>query len=807
MTNSNGFMSPPGLKQLSHLIPESTRWAQEGSLSASSSLKMLPPALLKTSALRSARLGGLRLATARSTLPAVQTLQQTQSRTFVSQQVYKLAKRAMPRMSNTEKAALESGTVGFDRDIFSGSPKLATLDKYTAELNAEEQAFMDTEVQQLCEMIDDYSVSRNQDLPLEVWKFIKEKGFLGMIIPKEYGGKQFSAHGHSLVITKIATRSPPAAVTVCVPNSLGPAELLLRYGTQEQKDYFLPDLANGKHLPCFGLTGPSSGSDAAAMRDTGVVCEQDGVLGIRATFSKRYITLAPVATCVGLAVDVKDPQGLLKGTGSPGITVALLERNHPGLQMGKRHDTISVPFMNGPVTGEDVFIPMSKIIGGQTRVGYGWNMLMDCLAEGRSISLPGSAVAGAKLSVNAVGAYARVRKQFKVPIANLEGIQEQLAIMGGQTFIAMSGQHMVNAMINQHEQPAVISGVCKQQITDRGRDAVIRGMDVLGGAGICKGPNNFLANVYTSLPVAITVEGANILTRSLIIFGQGLTRAHPHLYELIKTIQHGDDLEGFNKELRKLVQHSVSNTGGSLKTAVTRSRFKQQSGLLAHYESQMDKLAKNFAMCSDLSLVLGGKLKFAEMISGRFADVFSSLYLGYSAMWFYKSHRHVEGIDAIFDYAMTQLCFEAQQGLVGISKNFPVPVVGPIMRGLSFPFGLPYDTPTDKQIRKVAELISTDSGVRNMLSESMFISKDPTDRVALLNATLPKAVKADATLSALRKQKRNATIDEQKFIDEVEAAREIIIQVDSFDGLGAEIGKPKDYVRPGMIGNVFDKKN
>ncbi|KAJ8533291.1 hypothetical protein ON010_g13965 [Phytophthora cinnamomi] len=246
-----------------------------------------------------------------------------------------------------------------------------------------------------------------------VWQFIKEKGFLGMIIPKEYGGKQFSAHGHSVVITKIATRSGTAAVTVCVPNSLGPAELLLRYGTEEQKNYFLPGLANGKHLPCFGLTGPSSGSDAANMRDTGVVCEQDGVLGIRATFSKRYITLAPVATCVGLAVDVKDPQGLLKGTGHPGITVALLERNHPGLQMGKRHDTISIPFMNGPVTGADVFIPMSKVIGGQTRVGYGWNMLMDCLAEGRSISLPAAAVAGAKLSVNAVGAYARVRKQFK----------------------------------------------------------------------------------------------------------------------------------------------------------------------------------------------------------------------------------------------------------------------------------------------------------------------------------------------------------------------------------------------------------
>ncbi|TDH68513.1 hypothetical protein CCR75_000471 [Bremia lactucae] len=654
-------------------------------------------------------------------------------------------------------------------------------------------------------MIDDYDVTLNQDLPLDVWQYIKNKGFLGMIIPKEYGGKQFSAHGHSVVITKIATRSAAAAVTVCVPNSLGPAELLLRYGTEEQKSYFLPDLANGKQLPCFGLTGPSSGSDAANMRDSGVVCEQNGVLGIRATFNKRYITLAPVASCVGLAVDVKDPQGLLKGKGNPGITVALLERNHPGLQMGKRHDTISIPFMNGPVTGQDVFIPMSKIIGGQERVGFGWNMLMDCLAEGRSISLPASAVAGAKLSVNAVGAYARIRQQFKVPIASLEGIQEQLAIMGGNAFIMTSGQHLVNAMINQHEQPAVISGVCKQQITDRGRDTVIRAMDVLGGAGICKGPNNFLANIFTSLPVIITVEGANILTRSLIIFGQGLTRAHPHLYELIKTIQHGDDLEGFKKELAKLVKHGATNMAGSLKTAVTRSRFKKSNGLLAHYESQMDKLAKNFALCADLSLTLGGKLKFAEMTSGRFADVFSSLYLGFSTMWFYKNNRHIDGIDVLFDYAMTQLCYEAQQGIVGISKNFPMPVVGPFMRRLSFPFGLPYNAPTDKQMRQVSELITVDSGVRSLLSENVFVSKDLNDRVALLNATLPKAVKAGRTLTAMRKQKRTATIDEQKFFDEVEAAREVIIQVDSFEGLGAEIGKPKDFVRPGMIGNKFEK--
>ncbi|EQC34919.1 hypothetical protein SDRG_07717 [Saprolegnia diclina VS20] len=724
-----------------------------------------------------------------------------QKRTIVYGPLYKVAKKMMPRMSNTEKAALESGTVGFDRDIFTGSPSLKALDKYSAKLTPEEQSFMDNEVQQLCEMLDDTQIFRDGDLPLEAWKFIKEKGFLGMIIPKEYGGKQFTAHGHSMVITKIASRSAPAAVTVCVPNSLGPAELLLRYGTDEQKNSYLPALAEGKHLPCFGLTGPSSGSDAANMRDTGVVCEQDGVLGIRAKFNKRYITLAPVATCVGLAIDVTDPENLLKGTGSAGITVALLERNHEGLQMGRRHDTLSVPFMNGTVQGDDVFIPMSKIIGGQTRVGFGWNMLMDCLAEGRSISLPASAVAGTKISAVAATGYARIRKQFKVPVATMEGVQEHLASIGSNALINIAGQHLVNGMINQHEQPAVISGVCKQQITARGRDAVIQAMDVLGGAGICRGPSNFLANTYISMPVAITVEGANTLTRSLIIYGQGLTRAHPHLYPLIKTLQDGNDLAGFKTHVNALIGHGVSNTAASLTRAATRSRSK--SDLLGHYESQMSRLAANFAVMSDMALVLGGKLKFAEMISGRFADAFSSLYLGYSTLWFYQQNKHVQGIDPVFDYAMTSLCYEAQTALYGIQDNFPVPGIGGAMRAVTFPFGQSYAPPSDAQVRKVADLVSTDSGIRDLFAESMFISNDPEDRVALIHATLPKAIKADAVLATLRKEKRSATAAEQALIDEVEVAREKIIQVDAFDGLGKEIGAPADYVRPGFTGNIF----
>jgi len=729
---------------------------------------------------------------------ASKTTEYSTSRGFVTSSLYKFAKGVMPRVSETERAALECGTVGFDREIFSGKPSfqklLDTYEKTTLPPN--EQAFMDNEVQQLCEMCDDYQIMKDQDLPQEVWDFLKEKGFLGMIVPKEYGGLGFTAHGHSQVVTKISSRSATAAVSASVPNSLGPAELLMRYGTEDQKNYFLPKLASGEHLPCFGLTGPSSGSDAANMRDKGEVCMQDGVLGIKATFNKRYITLAPVASCVGLAVDVSDPHGLLQGNGSEGITVVLLERDHPGLEMGKRHNPVAA-FMNGPVTGTDVFIPLEKVIGGQTRVGFGWNMLMDCLAEGRAISLPASAVAMAKGAANAVGGYSRIRKQFNVPIAEFEGIQEHLAQIASTAFITTSGQHLVNAMINKHEQPSVLSAVCKQQITDRGRDSVIRAMDVLGGAAICQGPNNFMANAYVTTPVAITVEGANTLTRSLIIFGQGLTRAHPHLFDLIKTLQDGNDIQGFKKEVTNLVKHGVSNFGNSLSSAVTRNR--SRSDLLAYHESQMNRLATNFALMADMSLVLGGRIKFAEMISGRFADAFSALYLGYASMWFYKNNESVENLDKIFDFSMKQLEYECQTALVGVTKNFPVPGIGGLMRGLTFPTGQPYELPSDKDISTAAGLISRDTAVRDLLSDNVFVSDNADDRVAMINATLPKAEKADKILSKIKKEKRQPTAEESKIIDEVEALRDIIIQVDNFDGLGIETTTTdKDYVRPAL---------
>jgi acyl-CoA dehydrogenase len=533
------------------------------------------------------------------------------------------------------------------------------------------------------------------------------------------------------MLRQVSTRCGSAGATIAVPNSLGPGELLMRYGTDEQKHYFLPLLASGQLVPCFGLTAPHSGSDAASMSEAhGEVVLHNGQLGIMASFNKRYITLAPVAGVVGIAFALKDPNGLLKGTGSEGITLALLERDHPGLEMGKRHDPLMASFMNGSVVGKDVFIPMKSIIGGQARCGFGWNMLMDCLAEGRSVSLPASATAAGKAALNAVGAYARIRKQFRVPIAEMGGVQEALGRIASEAFIMTSAQLLINSMLAKHEQPAVLSAVMKYETTSRARNVMNDAMDVLGGAGICRGPNNMIGNGYMSIPIAITVEGANILTRSMITFGQGLNRAHPHLIKIVDAIGRGNDAKSFNKEALGFVSHLVSNTARSLSRAVLRPRVK--TDLSVYYEGQLSRLAANFAMNADLALVLGGRLKFEEMTSGRFADAFGTLFLGYSCLWYYQQHRKVQGIDTLFELAMESLLKQNQTALVGLSQNFPVRGIGSLMGALSFPTGEPYNGPSDALVQRAAKLISTPSEIRDLLSKGIFISNNPDDRVSWL---------------------------------------------------------------------------
>lgn len=663
-------------------------------------------------------------------------------------------------------------------------------------------AFVDKEVKELCEILNDYQITNDRDFSEEFWTRCRKQGFFGMIIPKQYGGKGFSAHAHSQVVQMISTRSGSASATVTVPNSLGPGELLVRYGTDEQKNYFLPKLAAGDLIPCFGLTAPHSGSDAASMHEAyGEVVERNGQLGIVASFNKRYITLAPVAGVVGLAFTLKDPKGLLKGKGNEGPTIALLERDHPGLVIGKRHDPLIAAFMNGPVQGKDVFIPMKSIIGGQERCGFGWNMLMDCLAEGRSVSLPASAVGAAKLSVNAVGAYARIRKQFKVPIAEMGGVQEALGRIASNAFIVTSAQNLINSMLAKHEQPAVLSAVMKYETTHRARLVVNDAMDIMGGSGICRGETNSFGNGYMALPIAITVEGANILTRSLMIFGQGLNRAHPNLIGILDAIEKGDDVKGFTKATIGFLNHFVTNTGRSLVRAVTRPRSK--SDLLAYYEGQLSRLSSNFAVSADLALVLGGRLKFEEMLSGRFADAFGTLYLGYACCWYYQQNRKVEGIDALFELAMESILQQNQTALLELSNNFPVPGIGPLMKAISFPFGAAYGGPTDKMVQKASNLITNPSGIRNLLSEGIFISKDPKDRVRQLNDILPLAVQADKNAAAAKKAKRSLTAEEQALADKVAAVVNELVQVDSHEKLGVEHTAGDDYVRPGLRNTRF----
>lgn len=694
--------------------------------------------------------------------------------------------------------------MGFDKDIFSGNPSMANLKKYSLQLSAEEKSFLDNETTALCELLDDYSITENRDFPEEFWVRCKEQGFFGMIIPKSYGGKGFSAHGHSQVVQKVSTRSGSASGTITVPNSLGPGELLLRYGTEEQKNYLLPLLASGKLIPCFGLTAPHSGSDAASMSEaSGVVVERDGSLGILASFNKRYITLAPVAGIVGLAFNLSDPKGLLKGKGSEGITIALLERDHPGLEMGPRHDPLMASFMNGTVRGSDVFIPMDKVIGGQPRCGFGWNMLMDCLSEGRAVSLPASAVGAAKLATNAVGAYARIRKQFRVPIAEMGGVQEALSRIGAETFILTAAQSLVNAMLANHEQPAVLSAVMKYETTSRSRMVVNDAMDVMGGAGICRGPSNVFGNGYMAQPIAITVEGANILTRCLMIFGQGLNRAHPNLIHILNSIEKGDDAKGFMTHVYGLLGHLGLNVGRSLTRAVT---YTSKSDLSAYYEAQLGRLAANFAVSVDLALVLGGKLKTEEMVSGRFADAFGTLYLGYACVWFYQRNRGVQGIDAMFELAMESLLAQNQTALTGVAHNFPMPLIGPLMSAICFPVGRPYKGPTDALRKTATKLITLESGVRALLSEGIFISADKGDRVRMLNDALPQVVKVDALLARAKKEKRALTKDEQAEADRVFALVDAIVQVDSFEKLGEERHAADDYVRPALRGTRFEQE-
>lgn len=678
-------------------------------------------------------------------------------RLLISNHVLTAFRKLMPPMSETEREALEAGNVWWDAELFSGRPNWKRLFGLPApRLSAEEQAFIDGPVETLCRMLDDWDITQERrDLSPEVWAFIKKNRFFGMIIPKKYGGLEFSAQAHSAVVMKVASRSVTAAVTVMVPNSLGPAELLLHYGTEEQKNYYLPRLAVGEEVPCFALTGPEAGSDASAIPDYGIVCKQEfngrpDVLGIRLTWEKRYITLGPVATVLGLAFRLFDPEKLLGPEVDRGITLALIPTKTPGVQIGNRHNPLNIPFQNGPNSGKDVFVPLDWLIGGPAYIGQGWRMLVERLAVGRGISLPALSAGSGKMASRATGAYARVRKQFRLPIGRLEGVEEVLARIGGETYLIDAARTLTLCALDQGEQPAVVSAIVKYQLTERMRRIVNDAMDIQAGSGICLGPRNFIGRAYQGLPISITVEGANILTRSLIIYGQGAVRCHPYLRSEMQAAGDSDGTRArktFDRAFFGHVGFVISNLARSLWLGLTGGRLMLApiSGPGRRHAQRLARYSAAFAFVSDLALAtLGGNLKRREKLSGRLADVLSLLYLASAAIKRFEDDGRPVEDEPLLAWGCEETFYRIEQAMLGLLRNFPNRFVACAARVIMFPFGFRARPASDAVGHEVATLLLAPSSARDRLTKGVFISDDPTSAVGRIEYALDKVIAAES---------------------------------------------------------------
>jgi acyl-CoA dehydrogenase len=696
----------------------------------------------------------------------------------VTRPIFGIYKKILPQISQTEQEALDAGSIWWDADLFSGKPDWNKMLGYpVAKLTAEEQAFIDGPVEELCGMLNEWDITHQRmDLPPEVWKFIRDKGFLGIIIPKSYGGLGFSAYAHSEIVTKISTRSGTAAVTVMVPNSLGPAELLIHYGTDEQKNHYLPRLAKGLEIPCFALTNPEAGSDAGAIPDFGVVCkgvhEGREVLGIRLTWEKRYITLGPVATLLGLAFKLFDPDKLLGDKEECGITLALIPTSHKGVNIGRRHIPLSSAFQNGPNSGKDVFIPMSWIIGGEAMVGKGWRMLVECLAAGRSISLPSLSMAAGKMSSRATGAYARVRSQFKTPIGKFEGVEEPLARIGGNTYRMDATRRMTMAALDLGEKPSVISAICKYHMTEGMRQVLNDAMDVHGGKGIMMGPNNYLGRGYEAIPIAITVEGANILTRSMIIFGQGAIRCHPFVLKEIAAAG-ANDLAAFDRALWGHLSFTIANAARSLYLGITGGQTVAVPGSpeTRRYLQMMTRFSAAFALLSDISMfVIGGSLKRREKISGRLGDILSMLYIASATVKrFHDDGRPREDLP-LLTWAMYDCFFRLQVAIDGVLDNFPSRFVASWLRMLVFPKGLTLNAPFDKIGSKVAQILITPGPARDRLTAGIYLPRKEDDVMGRLEFAMEAVIKADPIEAKLRAATKEGKLPQRTLAERRAAA-------------------------------------
>ncbi|MFZ5464782.1 MAG: acyl-CoA dehydrogenase [Pseudomonadota bacterium] len=752
-------------------------------------------------------------------------------RNLVTRPIFAAYRKILPQMSQTEREALEAGTVWWEGELFAGRPDWNKLLAYPQpRLTPEEQSFLDNEVEELCRMSHDWETSHYlHDMPQHVWQYIKDKGFLGMIIPKRYGGLEFSAYAHSQVITKLSTRSSAPAVSVMVPNSLGPAELLLHYGTEEQKNHYLPRLAKGLEIPCFALTSPWAGSDAASIPDTGVVCkglwQGREVIGMRVTWDKRYITLAPVATVLGLAFRLYDPDRLLGRDEDIGITCALVPTSHPGVEIGRRHFPLNAVWHNGPTRGRDVFMPLEFIIGGPRMAGQGWRMLMECLAAGRSISLPGSNTGMQKLAVRATGGYARVRSQFKTPIGKFEGIQEPLARMGGNLYLCDAARVMTAGAIDLGEKPSVVSAIVKYHVTERARQSINDAMDILGGKGICLGPNNFMGRAYQQIPVGITVEGANILTRSLIIFGQGAIRCHPYVLKEMHAANEADQakaLRDFDEALFSHIGFTVSNGARALVMGLTGSRFVRVPAGVApqtrRYYQQLTRFSAAFAFLADISMaVMGGDLKRKEKLSARLGDILSLMYLSSAVLKRYEAEGRQQADAPLMHWAIWDSMFKAQNAFEGVVSNYPSKLAAALLRAVIFPLGRPYVVPSDKLGGQVADLLIEPSATRDRLTAGMFIDRVESDPVGAIELALEATLQAEAVEARIRAAAKAGsvggrteaelvksalergviTIQEHALLARAHELRARVIQVDDFPfDLGLQARTDEDAPSP-----------
>ena len=664
-------------------------------------------------------------------------------------------RKVLPPISPTERDAIAAGTVWWDADLFSGKPNWEKLRGFAPpRLTPEEQAFLDGPVEKLCAMLDDWEIRRAGDLPEHVWSFIRDNGFMGMIIPKERGGLGFSALMHSYVVMKIASRSPAAAVTVMVPNSLGPAELLMRYGTDTQRDYYLPRLAKGVEIPCFALTAPEAGSDAASIPDRGIVCYGDykgqRVLGMRVTWNKRYITLAPVATILGLAFRLYDPEHLLGDHEDIGITLALMPTNTPGVQIGRRHFPADQSFQNGPTRGIDVFIPLDYIIGGRERAGQGWRMLMDCLAAGRAISLPALGTGAAMFSARLAGAYARVRRQFGLPIGKFEGIEALLARIAGYAYVLDAARRLTASSLDHGEQPSVLSAILKYHATERMRTALNDAMDIHGGRAICDGPRNYLFGTYMSVPVAITVEGANILTRCLMIFGQGAIRCHPYLLKEMEAANLPDkdeSLSAFDRVLWNHVGSATSNVTRALLHNLTFGAFARVPDVphIKPFYRGLHVAAVTFAAVADLVMgTLGGEMKRRESLSARLGDCLSELYLMSCVLKRFEDEGCKREDLPLVEWNYLNTLHTIQSRLDEVLQNLPNRFATAFLRLVAFPLGRFRRLPSDRLAHRCAALIMSPTETRERLTSGIYISRLPTDPVGRMEAAFAAAIERDA---------------------------------------------------------------